>query len=51
MLKMTLISSIGSDATVNNVNNRTVVNFSAAHSEKYKDNNGQVVNKTVWALS
>ena len=48
MIKMSVIGTLGSDATVNNVNNRTVVNFSLAHSEKYKDSNGQVVNKTVW---
>lgn len=48
MLKAQIIGSIGQDATVNNVNSKTVVNFSVAHSEKYKDQNGQVVNKTVW---
>jgi len=45
---MTLIGVIGQDAIVNNVNSKTVINFSVAHSEKYKDQNGQVVNKTVW---
>ncbi|MBM6691424.1 single-stranded DNA-binding protein, partial [Fusobacterium mortiferum] len=45
---MSLIGVIGQDATINNVNSRNVVNFSVAHSEKYKDQNGQVVNKTVW---
>jgi single-strand DNA-binding protein len=45
---MQVIGVIGQDATINNVNSKTVVNFSVAHSEKYKDQNGQVVNKTVW---
>jgi single-strand DNA-binding protein len=48
MIKMQVIGVIGQDATINNVNSKTVVNFSVAHSEKYKDQNGQVVNKTVW---
>lgn len=48
MIKMQVIGVIGQDATINNVNSKTVVNFSVAHSEKYKDQNGQTVNKTVW---
>lgn len=48
MLKAQVIGIIGQDATINNVNSKTVINFSVAHSEKYKDQNGQVVNKTVW---
>ena len=48
MLKTTLIGSLGQSAAVNNVNGKTVINFSVAHSEKYKDSNGQVVNKVIW---
>lgn len=48
MLKATLIGSLGQSATVSNVNGKTVINFSVAHSEKYKDQNGQVVNKVLW---
>lgn len=48
MLKTQVIGSLGQSATVNNVNGKTVINFSVAHSEKYKDSNGQLVNKTVW---
>lgn len=48
MLKTTLIGSLGQSATVNNVNGKTVINFSVAHSEKYKDQNGQLVNKVLW---
>ena len=48
MLKTTLIGSLGQSATVSNVNGKTVINFSVAHSEKYKDQNGQVVNKVLW---
>ena len=48
MLKTTLIGSLGQSAAVNNVNGKTVINFSVAHSEKYKDSNGQLVNKVLW---
>lgn len=48
MLKTTLIGSLGQSAAVNNVNGKTVINFSVAHSEKYKDGNGQLVNKVLW---
>ena len=36
MLKLQSICRLGQDAVVNNVNGRTVINFSAAYSEKYK---------------
>lgn len=48
MLKIQTIARLGQDATVNTVNGKTVINFSAAHSEKYKNNDGQEVNKTTW---
>lgn len=48
MLKAQVIGSLGQSATVNNVNGKTVINFSVAHSEKYKDSNGQLVNKVLW---
>lgn len=48
MLKTQVIGSLGQSATVNNVNGKTVINFSVAHSEKYKDSNGQLVNKVLW---
>jgi single-strand DNA-binding protein len=48
MIKLTAIGHLGKDATVNNVNGKTVINFSVAHSEKYKDHNGNEVNKSIW---
>ena len=48
MLKTQIIGSIGADAVLNNVNGVQVANFSVCHSEKYKDANGVVVNKSVW---
>jgi single-strand DNA-binding protein len=48
MIKLTAIGHLGKDATVNNVNGKNVINFSVAHTEKWKDANGQEQNKTTW---
>lgn len=42
------IGRIGKDATVTSVNGRSVINFSLAHSEKYKDASGVQQEKTIW---
>lgn len=48
MIRLTAIGHLGKDALVNQVNGKTVINFNVAHSEKYKDNQGATINKTVW---
>jgi len=48
MLKLLVIGHLGKDATVNQVNGKNVVNFTVAHSEKYKDAQGVQVEKTNW---
>lgn len=48
MLKLNVIGHLGKDAIVNNVNGKSVINFSVAHSEKIKDAQGNQVDKTVW---
>jgi single-strand DNA-binding protein len=48
MLKIQLIGRLGQDSVVNDVNGKKVVNFSVAHTEKYKNNQGGEVNKTTW---
>lgn len=45
---MQVIGYLGQDATVNTVNGKTVINFSVAHSEKYKNKDGIEVDKSVW---
>ena len=45
---MQVIGHLGQDATVNTVNGKTVINFSVAHSEKYKNKDGIEVDKSVW---
>lgn len=48
MIKLQVIGHLGQDATVNTVNGKTVINFSVAHSEKYKNKDGVEVSKSVW---
>jgi single-strand DNA-binding protein len=48
MIKMQVIGHLGQDATVNTVNGKTVINFSVAHSEKYKNKDGVEIDKSIW---
>lgn len=48
MIKLQIIGHLGQDASVNNVNGKNVINFSVAHSEKFKNKEGVEVNKSVW---
>jgi single-strand DNA-binding protein len=48
MIKLQIIGHLGTDCTTNEVNGRTVINFPVAHSEKYKDSQGNQVEKTTW---
>lgn len=48
MIKLQVIGHLGKDCNVNSVNGKNVINFSVAHSEKYKDASGTVINKSTW---
>jgi single-strand DNA-binding protein len=48
MIKMQVIGRLGKDCTVNTVNGKNVMNFTVAHSEKYKDSQGNLQEKTTW---
>jgi single-strand DNA-binding protein len=48
MIKLQIIGHLGTDCTTNEVNGKTVINFPVAHSEKYKDSQGNQVEKTIW---
>ena len=48
MIRISVIGRLGQDATVNNVNEKTVINFSMAYSEKFKNQQGQDVDRTTW---
>lgn len=48
MIKMQVIGRLGKDCIVNTVNGKNVINFSVAHSERYKDSQGNLQEKTTW---
>lgn len=48
MIKLQVIGNLGKDAQVNNVNGNQVINFSVAHTEKYKDRQGNPQERTTW---
>jgi single-strand DNA-binding protein len=48
MIKMQIIGNLGKDCTVNTVNGKNVINFTVAHTEKYRDSQGNNQEKTTW---
>ena len=48
MIKMQVIGNLGKDCMVNTVNGKNVINFTVAHTEKYKDSQGVNQEKTTW---
>jgi single-strand DNA-binding protein len=48
MIKLQVIGNLGKDCVVNSVNGKNVMNFTVAHTEKYKDNTGAQREKTIW---
>jgi single-strand DNA-binding protein len=48
MIKMQIIGNLGKDCVVNTVNGKNVINFTVAHTEKYKDSQGVNQEKTTW---
>ena len=48
MIKMQVIGNLGKDCVVNAVNGKNVINFTVAHTEKYKDSQGNQQEKTTW---
>jgi single-strand DNA-binding protein len=48
MIKMQVIGHLGKDCVVNTVNGKNVINFTVAHTEKYKDKQGNQQEKTIW---
>ncbi len=48
MIKLQVIGNLGKDALVNNVNGKNVINFTVAHTERYKDAQGVQKDKTTW---
>lgn len=48
MIKLQVIGNLGKDSIVNTVNGKNVINFSVAHTEKYRDAQGTQKERTTW---
>jgi single-strand DNA-binding protein len=48
MIKLQVIGNLGRDCSVNTVNGRSVINFSVAHTERFKDAQGVLQQRTMW---
>lgn len=48
MIKLQAIGNLGKDAQVNQVNGKNVINFTVAHTERYRDSAGGQKEKTTW---
>ena len=48
MIKMQVIGNLGKDCVVNTVNGKNVINSTIAHTEKYRDSQGNNQEKTTW---
>ena len=48
MIKLQVIGNLGKDCLVNTVNGKNVINFTVAHTEKFRDSQGNNQEKTTW---
>ncbi len=48
MIKLQIVGNLGADCIVKEVNGKTVINFNVAHSEKFKDAQGNLKERTTW---
>jgi single-strand DNA-binding protein len=48
MIKLQIVGNLGKDCIVKEVNGKNVINFSVAHTEKFKDSAGAQKERTTW---
>ena len=48
MIKLQVIGNLGKDCVLNTVNGKNVMNFTVAHTERFKDAQGNQKDKTIW---
>ncbi|MBA2562849.1 MAG: single-stranded DNA-binding protein [Chitinophagaceae bacterium] len=48
MIKLQIVGNLGADCIQKEVNGKTVINFNVAHTEKFKDSQGILKEKTIW---
>lgn len=48
MIKLQVIGNLGKDCLTNVVNGKNVINFNVAHTEKFRDQQNNLKEKTTW---
>ena len=48
MIKLQIVGNLGKDCITKEVNGKNVINFSVAHTEKFKDAQGNQKERTTW---
>ena len=48
MIKLQIVGNLGKDCIVKEINGKNVINFSVAHTEKFKDSTGAPRERTTW---
>jgi len=48
MIKLQIVGNLGKDCIVKEINGKNVINFSVAHTEKFKDAQGNQKERTTW---
>ena len=48
MIKLQIIGNLGKDCILKEVNGKNVINFSVAHTERFKDGQGNQKERTTW---
>ncbi len=48
MIKLQIVGNLGKDCIAKEVNGKNVINFSVAHTERYKDAQGNQKERTTW---
>ena len=48
MIKLQIVGNLGKDCIVKEINGKNVINFSVAHTDKFKDAAGNVKERTTW---
>lgn len=48
MIKLQIIGNLGADCIQKEINGKTVINFNVAHTEKFKDAQGNLKERTTW---
>jgi single-strand DNA-binding protein len=48
MIKLQIVGNLGKDCIVKEINGKNVINFSVAHTERFKDSQGNQKERTTW---